>query len=180
MSYFPLSVVSWKEAVKALFLGRVDVVANYSEEVSSPSMSMPIPSVIVLKDFVAREKRPPFTRFNLYLRDNFQCQFCGKDGYIRNYREGVTLTLDHVYPRARGGHKSWKNMVAACTTCNVKKGCRTPKEAGMHLMNKPRVPTEKELMKNAKHFPPNFLHETWRDFLYWDTDLTEEGEAQTA
>ncbi|MBI1362944.1 MAG: HNH endonuclease [Proteobacteria bacterium] len=173
LSYFPLSVVTWKEAIKALFLGRVDVVANYDEEVRSPTFSMHIPSVVVLKDFVARKDHPPFTRFNLYLRDAFECQYCGSPGYIRNYRDGVTLTLDHVHPRARGGHKTWENMVAACASCNVRKACRTPYEAGMKLRNKPRIPTERHLMRMAKAFPPNFLHETWRDYLYWDEDLSE-------
>ncbi len=171
LSYFPLSVCSWKDAIKAFFLGRVDVLETYAEEVRSPSLSMRIPSVIVLKDFVAPQRTPPFTRFNLYLRDEFTCQYCGLRGFIPNYREGVTLTLDHVLPRARGGHRSWQNMVAACYACNTAKGCQTPQEAGMRLMAKPRVPSERELVRNARQFPPNFLHDTWRDYLYWDEHL---------
>lgn len=173
LSYFPLSIVSWKEAIKALFLDRVDVVAEYSEEVHSPTMSMKIPSVIALKEYVMPRKTPPFNRFNLYLRDGFTCQYCGDEGKIQGFRDGVMLTLDHVYPKSRGGHLNWLNTVAACSDCNIKKANKTPEEAGMPLKRKPFVPTQYNLKSIAKTYPKKSLHETWLTFL--DMDALEEG-----
>ena len=74
-------------------------------------------------------------------------------------------------PRSRGGRTSWVNVVAACTGCNLTKGSRLPEECGMRPLSKPRVPTTFELQERGRAFPPNFLHESWRDFLYWDTEL---------
>lgn len=165
LSYFPLSVVSWKEAIKALFLDRVNVVAEYNEEVHSPTTTMRIPSVVALKEYVMPQKKPPFNRFNLYLRDGFECQYCGEEGHIKGFREGATLTLDHVYPKSRGGHLNWLNTVAACQRCNIKKGNMTPQEASMPLRRKPFVPSQYNLKNVAKNYPLKTLHETWLDFL---------------
>jgi 5-methylcytosine-specific restriction endonuclease McrA len=68
------------------------------------------------------------------IRDNYTCQYCGKKFPVRQ------LTMDHVWPLSRGGRKSWKNIVTACQKCNQKKGCKTPQEAGMRLLNKPQEP----------------------------------------
>lgn len=144
------------------------MVASYEDIVRSPSITMNIPSVVVLKDYIVPQHKPPFTRFNLYLRDAFECQYCGTYGYIPGYREGVVLTLDHVLPKARGGHLTWDNTVAACGPCNVRKACRTPQEANMRLRNKPKQPSERELKTIARCFPPESLHETWLEFLNWE------------
>ncbi len=162
LSYYPLSLWPWQEAVKAAFLDRVDVVAEYDQVVHSPSTEIRIPSVVVLKDYVRPQKRVAFTRFNLFLRDGFCCQYCGAKG---------DLTFDHVVPRARGGITSWENVVAACSPCNLKKGSRSMKHAGMSLRRAPRRPGAEELRNNGRKFPPNHLHETWVDFLYWDAVL---------
>jgi 5-methylcytosine-specific restriction endonuclease McrA len=81
------------------------------------------------------------------------------------------LTFDHVIPRSRGGRTSWDNVVAACTGCNLQKGNRMPRESGIVPVRKPQEPSNFELQENGRAFPPNFLHESWRDFLYWDTEL---------
>lgn len=162
LSYYPLSLWTWQEAVKAAFLDRVDIVAEYDEEVRSPSFSLKIPSVVVLKDYVKPQKRVAFTRFNLFLRDEFCCQYCGAR------RE---LTFDHVVPRARGGVTSWENVVAACAPCNLRKGSRSLRQAGLSLRRPPRAPGAEELRNIGRKFPPGHLHESWRDFLYWDAEL---------
>ena len=77
LSYFPLSVWSWQDAVKAVFLDRVSVLSEYDDEVHSPSMAMRLPSVIALKDYIPAARKPAFTRFNVFLRDAFSCQYCG-------------------------------------------------------------------------------------------------------
>src|SRR3546814_11063369 len=81
------------------------------------------------------------------------------------------LTFDHVIPRALGGRTTWENVATACAPCNLRKGGRTPAQAHMALAARPERPSSWELQENGRGFPPNFLHETWRDYLYWDTEL---------
>ncbi|MCF6305769.1 MAG: HNH endonuclease [Rhodobacteraceae bacterium] len=162
LSYFPLSLWPWEESVKAAYLDRVVVIASYDECVHSPSTTLRIPSVVVLKDFVKPRPKTAFTRFNLFLRDGFSCQYCGKSG---------EMTFDHVTPRARGGRTTWENVVAACSPCNLYKGAKTVKQAGMQLRKPPIQPNAEQLMAAGRKFPPNFLHDSWLDFLYWDAEL---------
>ena len=117
LSYYPLSLWPWQTAIKAVFLERVDIVASYAREVHSPSWTMPIPSVIALRQYVKPSEFPAFTRFNLFLRDRFTCQYCGSPHQ---------LTFDHVVPRRLGGRTSWENVTTACDPCNLRKGGRTP------------------------------------------------------
>lgn len=104
LSYFPLSTWTWQDAVKAVFLDRVSVLSEYEKEVRSPSFSMRLPSVIALRDFIPSARTPAFTRFNVFLRDGFSCQYC------EARRVTQELTFDHVVPRARGGRTSWDNL----------------------------------------------------------------------
>ena len=165
LSYFPLSTWSWQETIKAIFLERVDVVSHYDRVVRSPSAVHRLPSVVALKQYVPQNRRPPFTRFNVFLRDRFSCQYCA-DGFPT-----PELTFDHLVPRSRGGRTSWSNVVTACTRCNLAKGNRLPSECGMRPLSQPTMPTMYELQERGRAYPPNFLHESWRDFLYWDTEL---------
>jgi 5-methylcytosine-specific restriction endonuclease McrA len=162
LSYYPLSLWPWQEAVKAVWLDRVQIVAEYDDYAHSPSMSVRIPSVVVLRDYVKPQKRVAFTRFNLFLRDAFSCQYCGTKG---------DLTFDHVVPRARGGVTSWENFVAACSKCNLRKGSKMLRQSGLSLRQAPRQPEAEELRNRGRQFPPNHLHESWMDFLYWDSEL---------
>ncbi len=162
LSYYPLSLWPWQDAIKAAWLDRVDVVSEYDEYVHSPSMRIKIPSVVVLKDYVKPQKRVAFTRFNLFLRDEFCCQYCGGKG---------DLTFDHVVPRARGGITSWENVVAACSPCNLRKGSRLLSQTRLQLRKPPRQPKSEQLRNMGRKFPPNFLHDSWMDFLYWDAEL---------
>ena len=162
LSYYPLSLWSWQDAIKAVFLERVNIVANYDRAVHSPSIEMKIPSVVSLKTFVKPSTHPAFTRFNVFLRDKFSCQYCGADD---------DLTFDHLLPRSRGGHTTWINVVAACGVCNLRKGNMTPAESGMYPSQMPVQPSVQHLHRNGRLFPPNYLHESWLDYLYWDTEL---------
>ncbi len=168
LSYFPLSLWSWRDAIKAVFLDRVNVLAEYDDVfVRSPSFEMAAPSVISLKEYIAPARRPAFTRFNVFLRDHFHCAYCG------GRFNPSDLTFDHVLPRSHGGRTSWENVVAACSCCNLTKANRTPEGARMPLRWPPREPTVYELQDHGRAFPPNFLHESWRDYLYWDTVLEQ-------
>lgn len=165
LSYFPLSLWSWQETVKAVFLDRVNVVSEYDRTIRSPSLEFRLPSVISLKEYVPMSRRPAFTRFNVFLRDRFSCQYCGVS------LPAERLTFDHVIPRSRGGRTTWENVVAACESCNLRKGNRLPTASGISLMRAPVVPGNHLLRENGRGFPPNYLHESWRDFLYWDSEL---------
>ena len=162
LSYYPLSLWPWQDAVKAAWLERVDIVAEYDDVARSPSMEIRIPSVVVLKDFVKPQRKVAFTRFNLFLRDEFACQYCGATG---------DLTFDHVVPRASGGVTSWENVVAACSKCNLSKGSKSLKRSGLSLRKPPRQPAAEQLRNMGRKFPPNWLHDSWLDFLYWDAEL---------
>ncbi len=162
LSYYPLSLWPWQEVVKAVFLERVDVVAQYDHEVRSPSFTMRLPSVIALREFVKQDRPPAFTRFNVFLRDGFECVYCSSPH---------DLTFDHVIPRSKGGRTSWDNIVAACSPCNLRKGGRMPKDAGMVLKPPPQRPNAFQLQQMGRRFPPNYLHQTWNDYLYWDIEL---------
>jgi 5-methylcytosine-specific restriction endonuclease McrA len=162
LSYYPLSLWPWQEAIKAVFLDRVTILAEYDEVVRSQRAAFRIPSVVVLKDYVKPQKRVAFTRFNLFLRDEFCCQYCGSKG---------DLTFDHVLPRSRGGVTSWQNVVAACSPCNLRKGNKLLKQSGLMLRKPPAQPSSEEMQRAGRRFPPNHLHESWVDFLYWDAEL---------
>ena len=162
LSYLPLSLWPWQDAIKAVFLDRVTILAEYDTLVHSPSTEMRLPSVVVLRDYVKPAKYPAFTRFNLFLRDEFACQYCGANG---------DMTFDHVHPRSRGGRTTWDNVVAACSRCNLRKGDKTLKRSGMRLRRDPVQPTAMQLQNVGRKFPPNFLHESWMDYLYWDAEL---------
>lgn len=172
LSYFPLSLLSWQDAIKAVFLDRVTIVSSYEREVHSPSFSMQIPSVVALRDYVHLDRCPSFTRYNVFLRDDFSCQYCGRAHRVES------LTFDHVIPRCQGGGTSWQNVVAACQECNLYKGGRRPEEAHLRLLKAPIKPTIWELQEKGRYFPPNYLHESWLDFLYWDSELESEKGAE--
>ena len=169
LNYFPLSLWSWQDAVRAIFRESVVVVSEYDRTVRSPTHEMKLPSVLALKEYVHSMRRPAFTRFNLFLRDGFACQYCGDKFKVQE------LTFDHVMPRSKGGRTSWENIVTACQECNTAKGDMTLEECHMMPINYPEQPSIHSLQENGRKFPPNFLHESWGDFLYWDTELESEG-----
>jgi 5-methylcytosine-specific restriction endonuclease McrA len=162
LSYYPLSLWSWQDAIKAVFLDRVNIVCEYERVVRSPSFELKLPSVVSLKTYVKPARIPAFTRFNVFLRDRFTCQYCGSHD---------DLTFDHVVPRSKGGHTTWDNVVAACSPCNLLKGGHLPSETGMWPSKRPARPTVAQLHSNGRLFPPNYLHDSWQDYLYWDTEL---------
>ena len=162
LSYYPLSLWCWQHAVKSVFLKRVTIVSNYKKKIRSPSFEMNLPSVIALKSFIKPSENPNFTRFNVFLRDKFTCQYCG---------DRKDLTFDHLLPKSKGGLTDWENVVTACSTCNVQKGGKLYKNCGLILSQTPFRPSVDDLHKNGRNFPPNFLHEGWMDYLYWDIEL---------
>lgn len=164
LSYCPLSLWNWQTSVKAAFLDRVSVVCEYDKYVRSPSMKFRLPSVVALREFIKPNVMPAFTRFHLFLRDEFKCQYCGSTS---------ELTFDHVVPRSLGGKTTWENVVTACASCNLSKGARPLSESGKSLEFRPKRPTSEQLLNLGRKFPPDYLHQSWLDFLYWDAELEE-------
>ncbi len=168
LNYFPLSLWSWQDSVKAVFLDRVAIISEYDKLISSPSIEIRLPSVISLKEYVTHSRKPAFTRFNVFLRDKFICQYCNKK-FVAN-----ELTFDHVIPRSKGGRSRWDNVVTACSPCNFKKSNKLLNQCNMYPLKNPIVPTSWQLQENGRKFPPNHLHHSWRDYLYWDSELIED------
>ncbi len=126
--------------------------------IRSPSLSFLAPDAIYL---VTYDRLPRlevvFSRANLLVRDNYTCQYCGKS--VRNPKD---RTIDHVIPRSRGGKTVWENVVLCCRKCNLRKGDRTPEEAGMKLLKKPKAPKWESIF--MEDFPEE-KKEIWRQFL---------------
>ncbi len=162
LSYCPLSVWRWETALTAVILHRVAVLSEYDEVVRSPSTEFKIPSVVLLPKYVKPTTRPAFTRFHLFLRDEFKCQYCGSTS---------ELTFDHVVPRSQGGQTTWKNVVTACAPCNLGKGARSLSDSGKALRREPARPSSEQLLNIGRKFPPDYMHKSWMDYLYWDTPL---------
>jgi 5-methylcytosine-specific restriction endonuclease McrA len=98
----------------------------------------------------------------VFLRDGFECAYCGAPD---------NLTFDHVIPRSKGGRTTWENIVTACSPCNLAKGGRLLKDSDLGLQRRPFRPNNYQLQDIGRKFPPNYLHETWMDYLYWDVEL---------
>ncbi len=132
-SYEPLAVCRARRAVVLILQGKAEMLENGAGFIHSARQILPLPSVIRLEYLVKRPyRRRKMTRFEIFNRDHFTCQYCGK--------QTRQLTLDHVIPRYRGGQHTWENVVSACVACNRRKAGRTPQEAGMKLLRPPTPP----------------------------------------
>ena len=131
-NYEPLTILKLKRAITLVILGKVDTVENENGKlIHAISLAYRVPSVIRLRYFVKiRRKEISLTKKNVIKRDSHQCQYCGK-------RTGL-MTADHILPKALGGEESWENLVCACHECNNRKGDRSLKQSGMHLLKKPK------------------------------------------
>jgi 5-methylcytosine-specific restriction endonuclease McrA len=134
-TFEPISVLSWKKAITLVFLGKVEVLKEYEKEIKGVSVNMRQPAVIRLLRLVRNNHvNVKFSRKNIFLRDNYTCQYCGKKFEPRS------LTCDHIIPRSRGGAAEWTNIVTSCLHCNLKKGDKMPDEAGMRPRKRPSRP----------------------------------------
>jgi 5-methylcytosine-specific restriction endonuclease McrA len=185
-SWIPVHITSVRRAVCMVYQDAAMVVTTdtlqvlpFGEWISMPnpptsrwirtvSLSVPAPEVIRLSRY---DRVPiheaPFTRRNLYQRDDYTCQYCGRRG------SADKLSIDHVVPRSRGGHTTWENCVLACVRCNARKADRTLKEAGLRLQQPPRRPRWSPYlnMAHVERLP------SWRRFTpddsWFDSDRTQ-------
>jgi len=167
LSWAPLSVWNWQDAFVAVHQERVIQIKTYDDVlVHSAASSFEVPAVVALKSYRKR-KRVTFTRYHVFLRDEFRCQYCG------NQFPAKELTFDHVVPRSKGGLTSWTNIATSCAKDNLRKANKTPAQARMKLLRPPFKPSVHQLDATARKIPFNRgdLHQSWLDYLYWDTEL---------
>ena len=166
ITYEPLRIINWKKAITLLMLGKVEVLEEYARDIHSVSFTIKLPSVVRLLMMVKRPKNQVrFSRQNIYARDKYRCQYCGRKLPVEN------LSYDHVVPKSRGGKTLWSNIVTSCMACNRKKGGRTPKEANMRLIRKPYKPKWLPALRITIGFTE--IPTSWQDYLYWNVELIE-------
>ncbi len=152
---------SWRE------LSEYDEGAN--PLIHTPNFNLLAPQVIVLSLY---QRVPPRTvklnRRNIFLRDRFQCQYCGT-----RPPEGE-LTIDHVIPRSRGGRSEWTNVALACVPCNTRKGSRLLQDCGMRLQRPLKKPNWLATLRRVHLDEDNrSLWQKFVDTAYWDLNLRE-------
>ncbi len=156
ISVLPLSVINWQHAIKLMYLGRVTVLETYPNWiVRSERLALNVPSVAVTRDYFHFKKTVKFSRYNLYLRDLFQCQYCSD---VFDYEE---LTIDHVVPRSAGGKTNWLNCVTSCKACNYRKGSLH----NIRPMHAPYRPDYYNLVKKWQEMPFTVKQESWNKYL---------------
>lgn len=163
-TYEPLHFCNVKRAIVMVLQGKAENVELSDRVIRSPSRTLPLPAVIRLLQYIKRSycKGIAFSKKNVFKRDNYTCQYCGK--------MGPDLTIDHIIPRSLGGKTSWENVVVACQACNVRKGNRRLDETEMRLIRKVKPPPFVVFL----NFPPPsaqaFL-KPWRNYLPESRDL---------
>jgi 5-methylcytosine-specific restriction endonuclease McrA len=186
--YQPVHITSVRRAFTMLYQGAAKAIdgqfqlfdfeswsalaaAAHEEAIGTVGGRVRIPRVIVLLAYDRLPRaRVRFSRFNIYARDDNTCQYCGR----RHPR--ADLNLDHVVPRSRGGSTSWENVVCSCVPCNLRKGGRTPEEAGLRLLRAPARPRWTPMFRSATR---RALYREWKPFLsladaaYWNAELLD-------
>ncbi len=152
--FSPLTVCDVERAFILVYLNKAELVSKSEiNKIRTISETFPHPSVVRLNRYIrVPYKDVVLSRYNVFRRDNFECQYCGTK---------ASLTLDHVIPKSKGGDSSWKNLITACSKCNNKKGNMTPKQAGLILRSVPKKP-------NLSHFLREFSdrsNKDWEPFL---------------
>lgn len=150
----PLSVVAARRGVVLVLKGTAECVAAHDERWHAGSFEIDVPSVVRLRRYVnvPYGRSMPLSRRAVFTRDRFRCQYCG--GHAEN--------IDHVVPRVQGGQHRWDNVVAACRGCNTRKGGRTPVQAGLTLLRKPKTPGRFDWVHVAAG---GAVHATWSQFV---------------
>lgn len=158
-SYEPLRIVSWQKALVLWFQDKVEVLEYHKAFVRSVSANFNLPSVMRLKTYIKQKKLDGvrFCRENVYIRDNYTCQYCVKQFAQKD------LTIDHVLPASQGGPKIWTNVVSACRKCNQTKANRTPEKAGMPLLRPPRAPSWLPVLEHE--ILTEKIPGSWKDYL---------------
>ena len=157
LGLMPLSTLTWQDSIKYLVLNKANVL-HWHENwiVHSATWETQVPSVMMLREYMKPKLTVRFSRSNVYLRDNGQCQYCGV------IIERKLATLDHVIPVSKGGKSTWDNCTTACGSCNSNKSDKTK---GWKPRIKPYKPEFYELVNKRKKEPFNVRYEEWMQFI---------------
>ena len=159
LSAAPLSTLTWQESIKLVWLDRINVLEWHEDwQVHSPNITMTVPSVIMVREFVKRRTNTSFSRSNVYCRDNYICQYC------KQMFSNKELTLDHVIPKSKGGLTNWTNIVTACKKCNNVKANHT----NIKPYKKPIKPDFHQLYKSKNHIHVD--HPIWYKYINTESE----------
>ncbi len=166
VSMLPPTTVNWETAVKMIYNGSASVVHEYSDWiVRSPSVTMNVPSVIMVSQYVGNAHAVPLKANYIFLRDDYRCQYC------HQIFDSNILTRDHVTPRKFGGKNSWENLTTACGPCNQSRG----HDVSIMPKNLPHRPTYWELIKKIKNYQIVVPDESWVPYLGWSETILIRG-----
>lgn len=181
ISIMPPSELTWQEAFKTVWTGALEVVEIYQDVfIRTPSSELFVPSVLRNRKYVKTSgRRVQFSKHNVFMRDEYRCQYCGKPGTGvdlvesqvqvtgladgKKVRPGRDLTYDHHIARSKGGKTIWDNIITACAPCNSKKADGNK----MKPMKLPRQPTYEEIAAFVRKQPITIPSETWAPYLGW-------------
>lgn len=156
VSWLPLSIIPWEEAIKYMVLEKATVLDVYEDWiVHSENWETKVPAVMILQGYEKRKTTIRYSKYNVFLRDGYVCQYCSDDVNKK------TATLDHVLPISHGGKTTFENTVCACTTCNASKG-NNKKIVPNH---KPTKPTYYQLVDKRKKMHWDIQHPSWANYL---------------
>ena len=156
VSWLPLSIIPWEEAVKYIVLEKATVLEFYDDWiVHSANWETPVPAVMILREYEKRKTSIRYSKHNVFLRDGYVCQYCGDDVSKK------TATLDHVLPVSHGGKTTFENTVCACATCNANKG----NDKKIVPKTKPFKPTYFQLVDKRKKQKWDMPHPSWANYL---------------
>lgn len=155
--YEPLNICNVKRAISLIYLGKVDILEENEDIITSVRTSISIPSVVRLKRHIKRPRpKIKVSRSNIFARDNHTCQYCGY--------KGPDLTIDHIIPKKLGGATAWDNLVCCCKKCNNKKSDKTLNQIGYLLRKKPSHPKYVPFISLTK-FVAGSKNTMWRNYL---------------
>ena len=154
-SYEPVSIITGKKAILMLVTNKVDCINKSKYFIKSEKLQIALPIIVKLKSYIFLKRRKiSLTRKNIFKRDNYMCQYCGKNV--------SSLTIDHVVPKNKGGKDTWENLVSACIKCNLFKADYCLKDIKMNLINKPKKPHFLVYMQGYV----NNEYSSWKPYLY--------------
>lgn len=162
LNIIPLSTITWQTAIKLVMLDKVKIVEHYDNwVVHSPSIAMPVPSIVMITKYFRKVADVKFNRDMVYLRDEYTCQYCNKSFHP------MDLTIDHVIPKCFGGDSKWNNVVSSCRRCNHRKG----DSLRIKPNTKPVRPSYSEMVEKRKKFRITVKDRRWAELLDWDENL---------
>ena len=163
LSVLPLSTISWQSAIKLDYVGHANVVEYYDDLiVHSAHDEWYVPALMILTEYKKIRRFPKFSKTNIFLRDNYTCQYCSKKFAPQD------LSKDHVLPKEFGGTTKWTNITTSCLRCNHSRGS----DRRIQPRKQPYRPSYGELEAKQAKLPVSVFHESWIPYLYlWEDDM---------